>query len=244
MIITIIFNYKYNIKKFIYIYMIQFEFQSKEYMMTTTWDEMTLGQFIRVNKIQESHAIVKYVDEILVQYMCEALCNVEIGTFDELNFGQAQALAPYIVKLVEEAENFNKRDFSIGNDYFELDGAIYSYHKDANQYTIGEVSDIKTYISNKKNEWDYLADIATVMIRPATKMISEAGNEYWKLCRMEQSDFEPNRDKIMRLNLKDVTMVLRFFLNGLNEQKMDTQNYLKIREVQSSDPKSQKVSHS
>jgi hypothetical protein len=99
--------------------------------------------------------------------------------------------------------------------YFEVGGINYSYKQNAFDYNVGEVSDIKTMITNKKNDWDYLADIASVMIRPATKEVTEGGTEYWKLIKRNPLDFESNKRVILSMKLVDVIPVINFFLNGL-----------------------------
>lgn len=210
--------------------MITFEYEGKGYRMTEEWEEMTLRQFIRMNKIQESNSILNVGEELLTQQLLECLCDADVGEFDDMSFGIATDLLPHLYKIIDKSKEYNEQDFtSFGTDVWEIDGKEYTYHKDPNLYSLGEVSDIKTYISNKQNEWDYLADIAAVMIRPATKQTTEAGVEYYKLSKRTPFDFEPNKKVVLGMRLKDVTRVLRFFLSGLTVQSKDMKNYLQVK---------------
>lgn len=206
--------------------MINFNYEGKDYNMTTTWDEMTLRQFIAINKIQEKNQVLPLGEEFLTQQLLEALSDAELGEFDEMPYSQAIELAPYLILLNEGANEFNNRDFTFGPDSWIIDGKTYAFHKDPYQYSLGEVADIKTYITNKKNDWDYLADITAVMIRPAIETISEAGVKYYKLTKRTPFDFEPNKQVILDMKLKDITRVVNFFLSGLANKMKDMNDYI------------------
>lgn len=211
--------------------MIQFNFENKEYKMTTNWKDITLRQFIRFNKIRESNTILPVGEEMLAQQLIECLCGAEVGEFDTMSWGQATELYPYLVTIINDANNYNNNDYTFGPDFWQIEDKFYSFHKNPNSYTLGDVSDIKTYIQNKKNEWDYLGDIAAIMIRPATKETTEAGTEFFRLTKRTPFDHQPNKEVVLDFKLTDVTRVVNFFLIGLTEQNQDTQSFLKVKEV-------------
>jgi hypothetical protein len=192
----------------------RFKFEEAEYNMTTNWSDMTMRQFIDLNKIQEKQKVLAMSDDILTQQLIEVLAKVDIGVFDEMSYGQLCELAPPLVELMNSLNSLNAVNITPPL-YFEVGGINYSYKQNAFDYNVGEVSDIKTMITNKKNEWDYLADIASVMIRPATKEVTEGGTEYWKLIKRNPLDFESNKRVILSMKLVDVIPVINFFLNGL-----------------------------
>jgi hypothetical protein len=192
----------------------RFKFEEAEYNMTTNWSDMTMRQFIDLNKIQEKQKVLAMSDDILTQQLVEVLAKVDIGVFDEMSYGQLCELAVPLVELMNSLNSLNAVNITPPL-YFEVGGINYSYKQNAFDYNVGEVSDIKTMITNKKNDWDYLADIASVMIRPATKEVTEGGTEYWKLIKRNPLDFESNKRVILSMKLVDVIPVINFFLNGL-----------------------------
>jgi hypothetical protein len=205
--------------------MITFEYDNKEYKLVTNWDEVTLQQFINFCRIQEKNSIIPLGEEMLQQQLLESLCGAEIGEFDEMNYGQANTLTPYLHQFIEGADAFNNRDFTFGIDSWNINGIEYAYYKSPNDYNLGEVSDIKTYTSNKKNEYDYLADISSIMIRPAIKKVSPAGKEYYQLTKRNSIDVEHNKKVVLNLPLKDVTRVINFFFVGLVNLMSGTKDY-------------------
>lgn len=213
--------------------MIQFDFEGVEYNMTTNWNEITLKQYSAIMKIQEKNSVVTLGEELLTQQLCEVLCGVYIGTFDEMSYGMITDLSVYLVSLIGDMTDFiNKaKTFSLNKDSWIINGVMYSYHKDCNSYTLGDIADIKTLTINKKNEWDYIADIAAIIVRPAKMVKTEGGTSYIKLSKREPVDFITNREVVSGMLLSDITPVINFFLTGWISQNQTTQSYLKVRQV-------------
>ena len=205
--------------------MVQFNFQDKVYNLTTTWDEITLGQFIKINKIQQTNSLIKLSEETLAQQLLEALTNSETGEFDEMFYRQLTSLTPYIIELQNDAAAFNSKTFLTGVDHWNIDGILYSYKQDPNDLSAGEVSDLKHYIANKANEWDYLADIATILIRPATEEVTPSGMKWYKLTKRNTNSHNYDKKIIMNMWLGDITRVVGFFFSGLTKLMNDTKDY-------------------
>ena len=205
--------------------MVQFNFNDKVYNLTTSWNEITLGQFIKVNKIQQTNALIKLSEETLAQQLLEALTNSEVGEFDEMLYKQLTSLTPYIIELQNGAAEFNNQKFITGVDHWVIDGVLYSYKSDPNDLNAGEVSDLKHYIANKTNEWDYLADIATVLIRPATESLTPSGMKWYKLSKRNTNSHNYDKRIVMNMWLGDITRVIGFFFVGLKTLMNDTSDY-------------------
>jgi hypothetical protein len=209
--------------------MIEFNYEGRYYKMTTDWSEMTLRQFINLNKIQDKNKVLKMPDEIITLQLIECLSDVGLGGFDEMSYGQLNELAENLAELLYQINTYDPTATK-PSSFFVVNGTNYSYRLNSNEYTVGEIADIKTFIQNKTNEWDYIADIAAVMIRPATKQTTEGGKEYWKLIKRNSLDFESNKEVILGMKLSDVLQVVNFFLIGLMGLTNDTKNSSEIKE--------------
>lgn len=191
--------------------MIQFESNDKKYNLPTGWEEVTLNTFIRFCKIQEAQALIELPEEMLITALLEALCNVPQGEFEEMSFGQ-------LITLSNEVKNFNEENFKklpLTNNVWIIDGVTYTYHKDPNNYSVGEVADIRQIEAAKKNNYDWLLKIAAIVIRPATLVISEAGVEHYKLIKRSAVDTPKLESVVGNMKAYEVMSIINFFLTGL-----------------------------
>lgn len=210
--------------------MVEFNHEGRYYKLTTDWSEMTLKQFINLNKIQDKNKVLKMPDEIITLQLVECLSDAELGEFDEMSYGQLNELAENLAKLLYQINTYDPTSTK-PSAFFVVNGTNYSYRLNPNEYTVGEIADIKTFIQNKANEWDYIADIAAVMIRPATKQVTEGNKEYWKLIKRNPLDFENNKQVILGMKLSDVIQVVNFFLSGLMKSIEGTSDYSETKVV-------------
>lgn len=188
--------------------MLQFNHENKEYHLPQDWKEVSFRTFIRVSKIRETNEVIPLPDEMLLTALLEAFCDVPAGEFDDLIYEQ-------LITLSAELQHFNEAPPKTENTIWDIDGTIYSYHKNPYQYTAGEVSDIRQIEAQKGNNYDYLIKIAAIMIRPAVMSISEAGNSYYKLIKRHSADTEQREAVISNMKAYEVMTVIGFFLNGL-----------------------------
>lgn len=210
--------------------MIKFDFEGKEYQMVTDWEEMTMGQFLNVTKIQKKYEVLPVGEELLAQQLIEALSNAELGEFDEMTIKQLESLAPYVKDLESKYETFSKNNQK-APDHWEIDGRIFSYRRNPNECTAGEIVDIKTYIGESQQEFEYMLDVAAVLIRPAELKHSEAGTPYYHLTKRHPMDHDRLKSIISTMRFGDVSKVLSFFLSGWLTQMIDTNASTGIKDL-------------
>lgn len=209
--------------------MINFDFEGKEYKMVTEWEEMTMGQFLNVTKIQKKYEVLPIGEELLAQQLIEALSNAQLGEFDEMTIKQLEGLAPEVKNLQDKYDVFSQKEGKIP-DSWEMDGRIYSYRREPNECTAGEIVDIKTYIGDKQNEFEYMLDVAAVLIRPAELKHTEAGTAYYHLVKRHPMDHERAKGIISNMPFGQVSKVLSFFLYGWLEQMRDMSVSTEVKE--------------
>lgn len=188
--------------------MIKFSLEGKEYSLPTKWEEVSFKTFIRVNKIQDTNQVLPLPEEMLLTALLEAFCDVPEGSFDEMSYDQLLALSP-------ELNNFQQDLPTTVATTWEIDGQIYSYRRDPYQYKVNEVADIRQIEATKTNNYDWLIKIAAIMIRPANKVISEAGVEHYQLIKRNMVDMAKIEEVVANMKAFEVMTVITFFLNGL-----------------------------
>lgn len=189
-------------------------YEDKELELYDSWKQVSFGNFIRITRIIDINQISPYGEELLAICLLECLSNVEDNYLNDITWGQLTDLIPHINELMKDYNSLDLDNVPLPKSW-NIDGVEYSYHTTPNDYKAGEVSDIKTYISQQKNRVEYLADIAAVMIRPATKIASDAGIIKYKLTKNNPSDHEINKKRVLTLPFLQVNKILTFFLYGL-----------------------------
>lgn len=182
-----------------------------EYHLIDCWEEMTLDVFLRITKILENHSKSPLDDETLTTGLIEALSRQGIGQLDDISLKLALELEPKILFAIDHTKIVPS-----GKTEWDIDGVIYSYYTDTNDYNLSDVSDIKQYMTIAPDKSDYLAKIASVLIRPFTKITSEAGITYNKLIKRSKIDMNHIENMVCtRIPVGDVIEVLNFFLTGM-----------------------------
>lgn len=206
--------------------MIQFTFNDKEYGMIDNWDEMNLNTYIRFMKIQQRNEKVPMGDDLLASASIEALCNEPVGEFDDIEYGLACELTKEF-KFLSEIPVSDVRQW-------EIDGVIYRCHTNLDDISLSDRSDIGHYQIQIKDELDIVPKIASILIRPATKCVSDLGVEYWKLSTRKQVDMVKLEEIVSRsIKISDIYGVCSFFLSGMEESKKNTKDYSLKRVIKS-----------
>lgn len=208
---------------------IKFTYEGKEFELPGGWHQMTLQHFVNLNRVQWKHSVLPVMEEFLTIQILEALTLQPAGTFDDITMGELNQLTKPLNKILEEAEEFNKKDFKTGNNWIEFEGRIWGYYKDPNDYRVGEVADINTLMLDKKAEYEYINDIAAIIIRPMEWKETEQGTKILKSIKQSKEDWEANKPIIAKMDLEFVTRGVNFFLSGLNPSNKITKSYLKIK---------------
>lgn len=217
--------------KNIYIwYMKKFNFNDKEYNLVTDWSEITLGKWIKLMKSKEKNENLGQItildNDIVRLETIEILADAEPGEFDEMSIGELMDLERECIGMsnVPQYDSSTKID-----DHWIVDGVLYSYKKRFEEYTTGEVADIKHIISNKKNDYDHIVDCAVIMIRPAKETKTPAGLTHYKLEPRMIQDQLKIRSVVLDMKMRDVLVVSNFFLSGLNASIINTLDYMEER---------------
>ena len=209
--------------------MIKFEFEEKEYEFPEGYQEMTLQHFINLNKVQWKNSVLPVMEEFLTIQILEAVTLQPSGTFDDITMGELYDLTTYLNKLLQEVDEFSKKDFKIGSNCIEFEGKLWGYYEDPNDYKTAEVADINTLMLDKKAEYEYIRDIAAIIIRPMEWKETKQGTKILKSVKQTKEDWEANKPIIAKMDLEFVTRGVNFFLSGLNQSNKITKSYLKIK---------------
>lgn len=198
-------------------------YEEKEIELYDKWEQVSFNNYLRITRIVENNQKVPYDEEILAICLLECFSNVADGYLNDISWGQLTDLIPHVNDLMLSYNNLNLEEVTLPKSWI-LDDIEYSYYLSPNEYKAGEVSDIKTYIKRQENRVDYLADIAAVMIRPATKVTSDAGVTSFKLTKNNPADHEINKKRVLHLPFLQVNRILTFFLYGLMTSMSGTKN--------------------
>lgn len=208
--------------------MIQFQHNDKEYLIPESADELTLDQVINIFKLEERTKKMSIGEEMYAIQSLDILTKTE-GEFDDIGFAKLMVLIPYIKTVLEGMNNI---EIPTVNEriVWEIGGKKFS-HRWQEDIPIGEVIDMKSYVSNKVDEYSYLMDVVTILIRPVQECLTESGNKYIKLI-VDKGDFETNKELISKnIKYKDVVAVANFFLTGPLKLMDNTADSLKIKKV-------------
>lgn len=208
--------------------MIQFEYNNKEYLMNDSAEELSLHQVIEIFKLEERTKKFSVGEEMHAIQALDILTKTT-DEFLEISYNKLINLMPYIREVFDGLNTITiptitqQKTWTINNKLFS-----HRYNEDI---PIGEVVDIKQIYLNKENEWDYLYDISSTIIKPAMECISESGNKYLKLID-DKNDYQINKDLISKhIKYVDIVSVANFFLNGLPKLINNLKDSLKIKKV-------------
>lgn len=198
-----------------------FKFNGTEYNLITDVADVTLGQWIKIEKLKAKHQRINMPAELLSLSALEILSNANEGEFDAMLFGQMNELCLSIVELFNKS--IDTKD--INTTHFELDNVKWSFIKDVNQLTTGEVVDVKALINNRQDEFSFIADVATILIRQVRTITDAYGNVTEEMAPRNSQLFEKHKTIICSFKAKDILPIVYFFLTGLMGQTKDMKMY-------------------
>lgn len=207
--------------------MITFYFENKEYKMMTEWEELSVNQYLNIMKVYQKDKVISLGEEMLCQQLIEVLTDSEFGTFDEITMELLLELMPKISSLSSTIDEFNNKTSKIP-DYWIIDDIIYSHRKRYEDCTVGEITDIKTYIGDKQYIWEYLLDVASILIRPAKLQETPAGESYYKLEKRHPFDHEINKSRVGKLKFIEIKGYIDFFLSGWFKRMLITNDFTEV----------------
>lgn len=165
--------------------------------MATTWDEVTLSQFIDLYKITESKEFL--TDDIYLIRIVEKLCNVGIGDLDEITFEDLLSTAEQIT-FMNELPKGKKLDTIV------IDGVTYAFVESMMKLKMGEYISIKT-ISENISSVEAYPKILSIICREADLI-----NDKWT-----PKKFNGDIDEIKRRENIFMKQPITLFLENINE---------------------------
>ncbi len=208
--------------------MIQFEFKEKEYTMPDQAIELSLWQMIQFAKLEGRTKLMPIGEEMLAIQYLEILTGSD-GDFDDIGLTQLINLHPYIKAVLDGIAELKIPDVNKQMTW-TIDGKLYA-HRFEEDIPIGEVIDIKEFKTKATNEYEYLFDVCSILIKPAVKAISEGGIEYLKLVG-DHIDFTNNKEKIAKaVKYVELCAAANFFLTGSQKLMVTSKDSLKIKKV-------------
>jgi hypothetical protein len=189
--------------------MYKFELNNKEYNIPNCWEDMTLGDYIRIMKLEEKKDDY-LVPELYLIKMIETLTNISNDELDDMD-----------IDCVEDIIKNMNLGF-LGTEpkwehikHINIDGVEYVFPKDLNKLKMGEVISIKTLQSQIPNEVDVIPYILAVLLRPG-KLVKneETSEEEWVQDKFDAENIEHRIKIFMNQPIVKLMGNLTFFLNG------------------------------
>ncbi len=188
--------------------MIKFNLNDKEYALTTEWEELTLGQWIKLQKLTE----IKETFLIEIQFIVKAfdiLCNVEDGELDDLSITQLNEMGNQIKIL-------GNPSIQKTSEHLIIDGEDYVCNFNLDKITSGEYISIQLIQQGNTNSLEVLPQILSILIRPG-KLI----NGEWKMDKFDANDIENRSIKLLNAKAIELLGCYDFFLSGIkNSEKI------------------------
>jgi len=182
--------------------MITFKLNDNDYNLVTSWEEMTLGQWIKIQKlaqIKESFLI----EEMYVFRLVDILCDVEEGELDDLSVGD----------INEFSKSFSFLEVDYKPDiitHVNLNGVDYVFNVNLNKLTSGEYISLKIVEGTNKNSLENIAKILAILIRPGYQ--NEKGE--WVQHKFNAEEIEQRSFELQKMKVVDLLGGYSFFLSG------------------------------
>lgn len=152
-----------------------FKCNNKNYMFPDKWDDVDLGTYFKLAKLDEMKADFGFTELYLLK-LIEALAkdengnSIEEGELDDLDLGQVDELSKSVM-FIQNLPEFSKEKT------FEIDEVLYSSPDDFKKLSIGEFVSIKTYQDNNASVWDAAPWIIAILWRPSEWVWDEERKE-------------------------------------------------------------------
>jgi hypothetical protein len=195
--------------------MYNFTVNDKEYSFPTEWDEVTLGSFLNIVKLEKTKELYA-IDELYFIRLIEVLSGAEDGELDDMSIPELNNISLKVTYL-NELPNVSGM-----NQHMNIDGVDYAFKKDLNSLTTGEYISMKT-LQQDREYFEYLPEVLAILLRPA-KLVNNkvTGVDEWV-----QDKFNPNAIQHIVKVLKEQPYTklvggVNFFFNGSNQLTTNT----------------------
>lgn len=184
--------------------MIHFELNEKEYQFPENWDEVTLGQYVNIGRLQEERLDYNY-SELYLLRLIEILASAEEGELDDLSLEMVNKLG--------EATTFvsTQPDYDKSNEFW-IDDVLYTPPTDLTKLSIGEFISLKTYQDGSKNIWEGAPWMLAILWRPTEKVIDkETKKEVLKREKFNVENLEWRKNEFLKQPAIKIFGPLLFF---------------------------------
>lgn len=196
----------------------EFKLNGKDYQMPTEWNEMTLGHYVELSKLEENKT--KYLfGELYLLKVIETLCMAEGGDLDDLTLDVVNELSNLLAYLQKEPTWTNSKHIRIGD-------VDYVFPPDLNKLTMGEYISMKTLQEGSQTQSDAIPLILAVILRPG-KLVKdeESGKETWIQDKFDANNIEYRKELFMKQPVFDLMGPVTFFLNGSGTFMNNTKDF-------------------
>jgi hypothetical protein len=185
----------------------EFRLNEKDYKLPTDWSEVTLADYVRLAKLEESKSQY-FLGELYLLKMIECLCNVDGGELDDLTIDIVNEISSDIQFLQDEPLYNNTKNILIGD-------INYVFPSDLNKLTMGEYISMKTLQEGSLTQAEAIPFLLSVILRPGVLVVDEeTGKERWIQNKFDANNIEYRKDLFMNLPILDLMGPITFFLGG------------------------------
>lgn len=186
----------------------QFRLNEKEWMMPTSWDDMTLGVYVKLAKLDEAKEAFG-IPELYLLKVIEALCGAEDGDLDDLTLDMVTELSNEVGYLQKEPSwNTNSR-------HIVIDEVDYVFPEDLNKLTMGEYISIKMLQEQQTTQAELIPYLLAVILRPGKKVVDEeTKKETWIQDKFSTANLEWRKELFLTQPVFNLMGPVSFFLNG------------------------------
>ena len=163
----------------------------KEFKLISSWEDVTLEKWI---KLVDFHKGTKSSEAL--ETIAE-LSNIPKDLIKQLELKDVALIMSKVAEMQQEQNSSLKR-------VIEIEGEKYGYHPDLNSITLGEWSDIETYI--KQDIEKNLPEVMAILYRP----IVEKKNDVYTI-EAYDGDISIRTEIMKRMSAEQVQSALVFF---------------------------------
>jgi hypothetical protein len=190
-----------------------------------SWDEVTLGEFLRISDIDQDPELAKTVVKKSIK-LIDVISDMEYGELLDLEMAVMEP-------LIEIASFLHTEPQASKEKTFKIDGVEYMMHPNLNKLNNGESISLESMLMQaEERKSDIVPDILAILIRPAIRRVDP---EFPDKTILEIEKFDENKIAMRReLFLEKLTVpffitALTSFSNGEMEFEKIIQSYLQAK---------------
>jgi hypothetical protein len=194
----------------------KFTLNEKEYNMPTCWDDMSLGIYVKLAKLDEEKQAFG-MPELYLLKIIEALCCAEPNELDDLTLDLVGELSNEVGYLNNEPK------WSSSSRHLLINDVDYAFPEDLNKLTMGEYISIKMLQEQQNTQAELIPYLLAVILRPAKKVINEeTKKENWICEKFNTENLEWRKELFLTQPVFNLMGPVSFFLNGSGTSIINT----------------------